>query len=187
MTRREKFLILALGSAAALYLLSRTEKGGLVTQDVIDKIARLIGHAEGDRLTVYQDQGGLWTIGKGHLVKPGERFYPYGGSMVPTNTGVRIITQAESDALFAQDTATARNAVSTKVMVPITDNQRAALASLVFNIGTGAFAGSTLLKNLNAGNYAAAADQFLVWKKVQGVDSPGLMNRRASERALFLS
>lgn len=158
-----------------------------MTQDVIDKIARLIGHAEGDRLTVYQDIGGLWTIGKGHLVKPGERFYPYGGSMSVTNTGLRTITQAESDALFAKDTETARNAVANKVAVPITDNQRAALASLVFNIGTGAFAGSTLLRLLNAGNYTGAADQFLVWKTVNGVDSPGLINRRASERALFLS
>jgi lysozyme len=186
MERRQK-LLLVLAAGGVLYLLSRTKAGQAVTGTLADKIAQLIGAAEGDVLTVYQDQGGLWTVGRGHLIKPGERFFPYGGSMTPTNTGQRDITQDESDALFAQDTAQARATVAAKVSVPLTDNQRAALISLTFNIGTGAFSGSTLLRNLNAGNYTAAADQFLVWKKVKGVDSPGLIKRRASERALFLA
>lgn len=187
LSTREKVLLAALGAAGLLYALSRTRVGESLTGTLADKIAALISGHEGDVLKVYQDQGGLWTVGRGHLIKPGERFFPYGGSMVVTNTGQREITQAESDDLFALDTAAARNAVSNKVNVPLTDNQRAALVSLVFNIGAGAFAGSTLLRKLNAGDYKAAADQFLVWKKVQGVDSPGLIARRTSERQLFLS
>lgn len=186
-SKRERVLLALLGGAGILYVLSRTSMGEQVTGSLSEKIAHLIAGHEGDVLTAYKDTGGLWTIGKGHLIKPGERFYPYGGSMIATNTGQRTITQAESDDLFALDTAAARNAVSNKVSVPLNDNQRAALVSLVFNIGAAAFAGSTLLRNLNAGNYKAAADQFLVWKKVQGVDSPGLINRRASERELFLA
>jgi lysozyme len=187
MNPREKKLLVVLGVTAALYLLSRTQKGQAMSESLAANIAKLIAGHEGDVLTVYQDQGGLWTVGKGHLIKPGERFYPYGGSMLVTNTGQRTITQAESDDLFALDTAAARNAVAGKVIVPLNDNQRAALVSLVFNIGSGAFAGSTLLKKLNTGDFNGAADQFLVWKKVAGVDSQGLINRRASERALFLS
>jgi lysozyme len=167
-----------------------------ITGNVADKIAKLIAGHEGDKLTVYPDEGGLWTIGKGHLIRPGERFYPYGGKMIiptdpltgkPAPSGVRTITQAESDALFLRDTETARNAVANKVTVPLNDNQRAALVSLVFNIGAGAFATSTLLRKLNAGDYAAAADQFLVWKKVAGKDSAGLLKRRKDERSIFLA
>ena len=188
MAKREKILLAALGFAGLLYLLSRTTVG----QGVTDKIARLIFGEEGERLDVYQDIGGKWTVGKGHLVLSTDtvnrtdgnttaavHLHPYGP--------VRNITQAESDAFFERDTATARNAVADRVNVPLTENQRAALASLVFNIGTGAFGTSTLLRKLNVGDYKAAADQFLVWKKVNGVDSPALLARRERERSLFLS
>lgn len=179
MTRREKILLMYLGLAGVLFVISRTSTGQATSSALLDKIGRLIAGHEGDRLTVYQDEGGLWTIGKGHLVKPGERFHPYGP--------VKTITQAESDALFVEDTAIARNAVANKVMKPLTDNQRAALVSLVFNIGAGAFSTSTLLRKLNAGDYTGAADQFLVWKNVKGKESAGLLKRRNSERQLFLA
>lgn len=188
LSRRERVLLALLGGAGILYVLSQTSAGQSVTGSLADKIAALIGGHEGEKLVVYQDVGGLWTVGKGHLILPtdtviregtAQKLHPYGPIMQ--------ITQAESDAFFERDTAAARNAVANKVGVPLSDNQRAALVSLVFNIGAGAFAGSTLLKKLNAGDYSGAADQFLVWKKVAGVDSAGLMNRRASERALFLA
>lgn len=197
LSRRERGLLVALGAAGALYLLSRTTVGQKTTASFADLIADVIGGHEGDRLIVYQDSGGLWTVGKGHLILASDRvirqgapqaLYPYGPrDAAGKATGVMQITQEESDRFFDVDTAAARNAVANKVSVPLSNTQRAALVSLVFNIGAGNFAGSTLLKRLNAGDYAGAADQFLVWKKVQGVDSPGLITRRASERALFLS
>lgn len=172
-----------LAVAGGLYAFSRTKAGSSVVDAVTEKIASLLTGEEGERLDVYQDEAGLWTVGKGHLVKPGERFHPYGP--------VKTITQAESDALFEADTASARNAVANLVMVPLTENQRAALVSLVFNIGNGGFAGSTLLKLLNARDYLGAAAQFPVWNKVtvNGVKkiSAGLTSRRARERTLFLS
>ena len=71
--------------------------------------------------------------------------------------------------------------------IAINQNQFDALVSLCFNIGAGNFRSSTLLRVLNAGNLMAAADQFLVWDKVAGQVSDGLVRRRAAERALFVT
>ncbi|APF12027.1 hypothetical protein BKC11_04965 [Salmonella enterica subsp. enterica serovar Typhimurium] len=46
---------------------------------------------------------------------------------------------------------------------------------------------STLLRKLNAGDYAGAADEFLRWNKAGGKVLNGLTRRREAERALFLS
>lgn len=188
LSKREKVLLASLGLAGTLYLLTRTTVGEKAVANITDLIASVITGHEGDVLHAYQDEAGIWTIGKGHKILAtdrvrGQAIYPFGP--------IQSITQAESDAFFERDTAGARNAVSSNVSVPINTNQRAALASLVFNIGAAAFAGSTLLKLLNAGDYVKAADQFLVWNKVtkNGVKvvSDGLTNRRARERMLFLS
>lgn len=161
-------------------MLSKTSAG----QGFLAKLAALIGGEEGESLTAYQDTGGAWTIGKGHLIKPtdtvdGQALYPYG----PVTT----ITQAQSDAFFATDTAAAQNAVASSVHVPLTDNERAALVSLAFNIGAGAFAASTLVRLLNVGDVQGAADQFLVWNHDNGVVVASLTARRQNERALFLT
>lgn len=139
----------------------------------------LIKRWEGKSLNAYQDVAGLWTIGYGHLIKPGERFYPYGA--------VRSITDAEADMLLQQDMAAALDAVDTGVRVTTTDGQKAALVSLAFNIGRTAFLNSTLLKLLNAGDKAGAAAQFAVWNKAGSVPVAGLTSRRAAERAEFVA
>jgi lysozyme len=74
--------------------------------------------------------------------------------------------------------------------VPVDDGQFGALIALVFNIGAGNLQASTLLRKLNAGDVAGAAEQFLAWDKarVDGVLKPlaGLTRRRRAERAMFL-
>ena len=55
------------------------------------------------------------------------------------------------------------------------------------NLTNGALAHSTLLRGLNAGNYQAAADQFLRWNHAGKLVLPGLTRRRQAERKLFLS
>ncbi len=72
------------------------------------------------------------------------------------------------------------------VTVPLNQNQFDALVSLTYNIGSGAFNNSTLLKKLNKGDYQGAADQFLVWNKAGGKVMKGLVRRREAEQALFL-
>ncbi len=72
------------------------------------------------------------------------------------------------------------------VKVPLTANQLGALTSFAYNLGSGALASSTLLKLLNAGDYAGAAAQFARWNKARGKTLAGLTKRRAAEAALFL-
>lgn len=135
----------------------------------------LIRNAEGDRPTAYYCPAGVLTIGVGHTgpdVKPGMR-----------------ITQVQSDTLLANDLVRFEKAVNAAVKVPLTQNQFDALVSFTFNLGAGALQSSTLLKLLNAGDYAGAAKQFAAWNKLRenGVltVSKGLTKRRANEAALF--
>jgi lysozyme len=73
------------------------------------------------------------------------------------------------------------------VRVPLTQNQYDALVSLVFNIGAGAFRGSTLLRLLNNSNYAAVPDQMRRWIHVNGKISNGLKKRREEEVKQWLT
>lgn len=174
---RKTFWSLALASAVALYLLARTEKGGVVVADIVgalvDKTRELVAGFEGLRLAVYPDEAGLPTIGYGHLIKPDESF--------------TVISIAQAEALLNADLQPARAAVGKYVTVPLNENQRAALVSLVFNIGVGAFVASTLLNVLNEYDYRGAAAQFDRWVYAGGKVSKGLQTRRAAEKALFLS
>jgi lysozyme len=54
-------------------------------------------------------------------------------------------------------------------------------------LGAGALNQSTLLRELNIGNYTAAANEFPRWVNAGGQRLPGLVRRRAAERELFLS
>lgn len=135
-----------------------------------------IAQREGNKLVAYRDSVGVWTIGVGHTSAAGP----------PHVTAGMRITAAESDAILSRDLRTFENAVRDAVMVPLEQHEFDALVSLAFNIGSGAFAGSTLVRRLNAGDRPGAADQFLVWNKAGGKVLAGLTNRRRSERAQFL-
>ena len=74
------------------------------------------------------------------------------------------------------------------VKVPVTQSQFDAMVSLAYNIGQGAFAKSTLVKELNAGaSKAEVAVQFMRWNKANGRELAGLTRRRKAEKNLFLS
>lgn len=123
------------------------------------------------RLTAYPDSGGIWTIGWGHT---------------PAHEG-QVCTPAEALAWFSADVEGACRAISETVTVSLSQNQFDALVSFTFNVGVGSEAHSTLLRLLNAGDYAGAADQFLIWNHVNGVVNAGLTRRRQAEQQLFLS
>jgi lysozyme len=85
-----------------------------------------------------------------------------------------------------QDVGYAQHTVDHLVTVPLSVGQYSALVSWVYNLGSGKLQTSTLLRKLNAGDYAGAAAQFGVWVYGGGVKFPGLVTRREAERKLFL-
>lgn len=145
---------------------------------VSDAGLRFIAGHEGKRNSPYNDPSGYATIGVGHLI------------------GRRPVTQADRDqwgtltddqvfALFREDIKRFADPVSAAVKVPVTQNQFDALVSFSFNVGVGAFQKSTLLRLLNVGNYAGAANEFAKWNKSGGKVLAGLTRRRAEEAAMF--
>jgi len=130
----------------------------------------IIRKYEGLRLTAYLCPANVWTIGYGSTgphVKPG-----------------LTITATQADALLQTDLDRFEAAVS--LGAPKSSQaQFDAMVSLAFNIGTGAFLGSTLLRKHNAGDHAGARAEFARWNKAGGKVLAGLSNRRAAEAALY--
>lgn len=140
------------------------------------KDLNIIKEFEGLRLNSYDDGIGVFTVGYGTIR------YPNGNRVKRGDE----ITLEQAEQYLRHDLSNFEDTVNSLVKVPLTQNQFDALTSLVYNIGSGAFSKSTLLKKLNAKDYKGAADQFLVWNKAGGKTLQGLVNRRAKERQLFL-
>ena len=85
----------------------------------------------------------------------------------------------------AQDVKPAEQAVGGGVKVALSQNQFDALVSFAFNVGNGAFLGSTLLKVLNQGQYDQVPTQLLRWTRSGGQVVQGLVNRRQNEIKLW--
>ncbi|MEG7663762.1 lysozyme [Hafnia paralvei] len=137
----------------------------------------LIKKFEGCRLTAYQDSVGVWTIGYGWT-------QPVDGK--PVGKGMTI-TQQKADDLLKQGVIQYEAGVHGLVTVPLNQNQYDALVDFAYNLGVNALKGSTLLKKLNAGDYAGAANEFTKWNKAGGKELAGLTRRREAEKSLFLS
>jgi lysozyme len=143
-------------------------------------IAKIAAH-EGERLTAYFDIAGVATISVGVT----------DGVTAEDVYNKRTITREESQAMFAMALAPRESAVERLCTVTPNQNQFDALVSLVYNIGEGGFAKSTVLRLHNSGDFKGAADAFLMWNKakVTGVLQPvqGLTNRRTDEAKLYLA
>lgn len=94
-------------------------------------------------------------------------------------------TKAEGREILLRDLSGYEVSVRSLVTVPLNENQHGALTSFTFNLGAGNLKKSTLLKKLNAGDYAGAAAEFGKWNKAGGKVLAGLTKRRAAERKLF--
>jgi len=131
----------------------------------------LIKSFESCRLHAYRDAVGIWTIGWGHTI------------------GVRpglVITQAQADRLFDLDIAEFEEGVVARLGgAQTTENQFSAMVSLAYNIGLGAFARSTVLREHKKGRYRLAGAAFMLWVKAGGKTLRGLVRRRNSERKLY--
>lgn len=129
--------------------------------------------SEGLRLKAYPDPGtggAPWTIAYGHTdgVSEGD-----------------TCTSAEADAWLEEDISGAEDEVNSLVKVPVTQAQFDALVDFCFNAGSGNLEHSTLLRKLNAGDYAGADEEFKKWVFGGGHKLPGLVARREKEASWF--
>lgn len=130
----------------------------------------VVMHFEGRFNTSYADPIGILTICWGHT-----------GAEV--KLGQKLSTEV-CKGLLLDDLLTANRAIDSCVTVPLSAHQRGAFASFAFNVGGGKFCRSSLLKKLNAGDAAGACTELSKWVYASGEKLPGLVRRRAAERAL---
>lgn len=123
---------------------------------------------EGVRYTPYYDVAGVLTVCYGHT-----------GSDIIKN---KTYSPAECKAMLDKDLQPFARSVERSVKVPTNEYQKAALISFSYNVGVTAFERSSLLRQLNAGNYQAACDGLRQWTYAGGKQWKGLMNRREVER-----
>ena len=137
-----------------------------------EKGLNLIKEFEGLRLVAYKCPAGVWTIGYGHTynVKEGD-----------------IITEAQATEFLMEDISNAVDIVSGSTMdVELTQNQFDALVSFAFNVGVGAFKGSTLLKKINnSATLSEIETEFRRWNKSGGKILDILKIRREREIKLY--
>jgi lysozyme len=149
-----------------------------MSNKITQKVINHIKESEGLRLKAYSDPGskdGLpVTIGYGTTLIDGK----------PFKLGTTI-TKEQAEEYLRADLIIFGTKVAALVKVPLNDNQFGALVSFAYNIGLDAFAKSTLLRHLNAGDYSSVPAQMRRWNKNDGKVMKGLVNRREKEVALW--
>ena len=132
----------------------------------------LIKEFEGLRLKAYKCPGGVWTIGYGHTagVKSG-----------------MVITEAQAEEYLKADLIAFERYLN-GLGLALNQNQFDALVSFIYNVGTGNFSNSTLLRKVRANPQDnSIMDEFLRWVYSKGRVLPGLQRRRLDEMKLYFS
>ena len=141
-----------------------------------DKGLEVIKRFEGCSLDCYRDPIGIWTIGYGST-------YGLDGDRVSRSH--RVITESEATGLLLRECRQAESGLARLVRVPLTSNQRSALISFVYNVGSGNFQRSTMRMKLNRRAYKDAANEVWKWRRAGGRILAGLVRRRKAEATLF--
>ena len=132
----------------------------------------LIKKFESCHLTAYKCPAGVWTVGWGHT---------------RTATKNSSVTYREATELLSQDVQFVEIAIN-RLELFLNQNQFDALVSFVFNVGTGNFANSTLLKKaLQNPDDPGIRDEFTRWVFAKGQRLPGLERRRQAEAELYFT
>lgn len=137
----------------------------------------MIKHHEGVRLRPYRCPAGLWTVGVGHLIGDGKTL---------PDAWNRTFTMEEVNDILKEDLRRFERGVLRLCPNGLTQSRFDALVSFSFNVGLGNLQRSSVRMRHNRGDYAGAAEAFLMWTKAAGRVLPGLVNRRQDERALYL-
>jgi len=157
----------------------------------VDLIKSFEGLLDGNPSTVKLDPylcpANVWTIGWGHAIY-------HNGKMLKGKESKKLayslypggVTLKQAEDLLRADTLDFCRDVQSLLKVPVKQDQFNALVSFSFNLGVTALKNSTLLKKVNAWDYAGAAKEFLRWDKAGGVVLAGLTRRRKAESEMFL-
>lgn len=132
-------------------------------------VTAFVAQHEGLRLWAYRDPVGVLTACYGHTgpdVQPGQNYTP-----------------AQCRELLERDLARHAQALAC-IQRPLTDGQKAAFVSFAYNVGPQAFCDSTLARKANAGDMPGACAELSKWVYAKGQKLPGLVKRRAAERAM---
>jgi len=144
---------------------------------VSDKCIDMIKHHEGVRLRPYRCPAGLWTVGVGHLIGDGKTL---------PDAWNRTFTMEEVNDILKEDLRRFERGVLRLCPNGLTQSRFDALVSFSFNVGLGNLQRSSVRMRHNRGDYAGAAEAFLMWTKAAGRMLPGLVKRRQDERSLYL-
>lgn len=161
---------------------ARVKVGASAASLVLSLAAGLVMHFEGYVPKTYADPVGIPTICYGHTgsdVRPGEK-----------------LDRLQCEQLLRGDLAAANHIVHECVHRDMPPRVEAALTSFAFNVGRGGIEdkdGFCILKNgripkirqfAMAGNWNATCAALSEWVYAGGEILPGLVRRRAAERAL---
>ena len=132
----------------------------------------LVKHFEGCELKAYLCPAGVWTIGYGHTkgVQEGDEW-----------------SESHAEHMLEVEMEEYEQYINDLVEVELNQNQFDAMVSWVYNLGVGNLQASTLLKVLNAGDYAGVPEQIMRWNKAGGKVLEGLTRRRQAEADLFVA
>ena len=146
-----------------------------------DEIYQLLRKEEGINYTAVRDGSDkngnpLYTIGIGHQIQPNEQ-----------DLFTKKLTEEEAILLFQKDIEKILIDMNKNIKVPLNKNQQLALISLRYRIGPSYFNNSTLLQELNKGNYQKASEEFKNWRLSDGQINKVLVARAERERVRFLT
>lgn len=167
------FRLFAKAAPAVAAALPKSGKGRLVAGSALAALAcTTITGFEGLRTAAYRDVVGIPTV------------------CVGETKGVRMgmtFTKPQCEAMLLQRlTEDFAPAVERCARQPMGDDLYAAHLSLAYNIGTGAYCKSSVVRLWNAGERRASCNAFMMWDKAGGRVIAGLVKRREAERALCL-
>ena len=139
----------------------------------------LITEFEGFSAKPYLCSAKIPTIGYGNT------YYPDGKRVTMLD---KEITRMQAFEMFKYIADKFASTVSKLVKTPLNQNQFNALVSLAYNIGTGNFASSTLLKKVNINHNDRSIElEFKKWNKVNKKEVAGLTRRRLYESKVYFS
>lgn len=147
----------------------KTTQGGTDRNSLVSEAANFVGGMEGFTADAYWDYA-QYSIGYG----------------TKANSPNEVIDEAEARRRLRDRVAIDVDAIGRVVTADLTPNQIVALASLRYNLGGGAIDQSPLIQKLNRGDIQGAAAEFDRYVHAGGAVLPGLVKRRATEKALFL-